>query len=342
MLSHLVGAANRADIRKLHQLEEEKAALEDKLARQQAQLRDGIIARDAKIRELNDALSTRIGQQSRSENGRFVGDRRCCMASLPICAGCSTARCNGARRPRSASTTSCRQTKKPSAAAPRRRKSSRRCAARSRRSRRNSMSADSDEPAEHIDLTGATLLYVGGRPHQVARLKAIVEQAAGRLIHHDGGIEERADLLPGLVSRADAALFPVDCISHRAALMLKRLCHQAGKPYLPLRSIGAAAMFRALRDQKIGRDEKSSRPFPDRLTPRTKKPAGRFCKRGGLSCLTEKKGQEDLDLCAGHNRPDGRAGSPTSSVYSTGQPPRLEQTRNKSDFSTPRPINKIP
>ena len=45
-------------------MEDEKALLEEKLARQQAQLRDSIVARDAKIRELNAALSARIEHQS--------------------------------------------------------------------------------------------------------------------------------------------------------------------------------------------------------------------------------------------------------------------------------------
>jgi hypothetical protein len=55
MLSHMVGAANRADIRRLRQLEEENAALSAKLDAQQRQLRDGFTARDEKIRLLNEA-----------------------------------------------------------------------------------------------------------------------------------------------------------------------------------------------------------------------------------------------------------------------------------------------
>jgi len=47
MLSHLVGAANRADIRRLRQLEAENAQLEAKVARQQKDLRDAAVARDA-------------------------------------------------------------------------------------------------------------------------------------------------------------------------------------------------------------------------------------------------------------------------------------------------------
>ena len=63
MLSHLVGAANRADIHRLRELEEQKAELEAKLARQQLQLRDGIMVREAKIRELSTALSARIERE---------------------------------------------------------------------------------------------------------------------------------------------------------------------------------------------------------------------------------------------------------------------------------------
>jgi hypothetical protein len=47
MLSHMVGAANRADIRRLRQLEQENAALTAKLEAQQRHLRDGFTTRDS-------------------------------------------------------------------------------------------------------------------------------------------------------------------------------------------------------------------------------------------------------------------------------------------------------
>src|SRR5262249_18729892 len=58
-----VGAANRADIRRLRQLEAEKLALEARLARQQLQLRDGIMARDATIRDLQAALARALAER---------------------------------------------------------------------------------------------------------------------------------------------------------------------------------------------------------------------------------------------------------------------------------------
>lgn len=50
MLSHLVGAANRADIRRLRDLEVEKAELEERLVRQQIAFHDAVRQRDADIR----------------------------------------------------------------------------------------------------------------------------------------------------------------------------------------------------------------------------------------------------------------------------------------------------
>jgi hypothetical protein len=67
------------------------------------------------------------------------------------------------------------------------------------------------------------------------------------LLHHDGGVENHPDLLAGLTSRADVVLFPVDCVSHEAALSVKRLCRQAAKPFIPLRSSGATSLLAALR-----------------------------------------------------------------------------------------------
>ena len=53
MLSHLVGAANRADIRRLVALEEENAALKDKIERQQDKLHELTTERDASLRQLS-------------------------------------------------------------------------------------------------------------------------------------------------------------------------------------------------------------------------------------------------------------------------------------------------
>jgi hypothetical protein len=48
-----VGAANRADVRRLRQLEEQNSSLIEKLGRQQRQLREGFTSRDKAIRRLD-------------------------------------------------------------------------------------------------------------------------------------------------------------------------------------------------------------------------------------------------------------------------------------------------
>jgi Uncharacterized protein conserved in bacteria (DUF2325) len=96
------------------------------------------------------------------------------------------------------------------------------------------------------DLGGAQVLYVGGRANQVPQLKALVERAGGAFLHHDGGIEHSMTLLPGLISRADCAVFPINCISHDAMGMVKRQCRLAAKPFIPLRTASLAGLLSGL------------------------------------------------------------------------------------------------
>src|SRR4029453_8850762 len=62
---------------------------------------------------------------------------------------------------------------------------------------------------------------------------------------------DRTGLLAGLVSRADVVMFPVDCVSHDAVATVKRLCRQASKPYVPLRSAGLSSFVAALSSPEI-------------------------------------------------------------------------------------------
>lgn len=110
-------------------------------------------------------------------------------------------------------------------------------------------SASAVPPRPRLD--GVTLLYVGGRPHHVARLRAIAEAAGAAFVHHDGGIEHHLNLLAGLASQADLVVFPVDCISHHAAQVAKQLCHQAGKRFIPLRSASATSLLAALQRPEV-------------------------------------------------------------------------------------------
>ncbi len=63
MLSHLVGAANRADIRRLCQFEEENAELRARLDKQQVAFREAVVTRDASIQELRRALARQVAAE---------------------------------------------------------------------------------------------------------------------------------------------------------------------------------------------------------------------------------------------------------------------------------------
>jgi hypothetical protein len=100
-----------------------------------------------------------------------------------------------------------------------------------------------------------TVLYVGGRPGQIQAIRNLVEQADGEFIYHDGGLEQRKGLLAGEVGKADLVFFPVDCVSHDAVVLLKRLCGQAAKRYRPLRTASIASFIAALSDEFASRPE---------------------------------------------------------------------------------------
>jgi hypothetical protein len=74
----------------------------------------------------------------------------------------------------------------------------------------------------------------------------MLRQRGGELMAHDGGIEDSTSLLPGMISQVDTVYFPVDCISHRAALRVKELCRDSDKPFVPLRTASLASFLVAL------------------------------------------------------------------------------------------------
>jgi hypothetical protein len=247
MLSHLVGAANRADIRRLRQLEEEIGGLTEKLNRQQQHLRDGFTSRDATIRRLNEALIGRVNDGVKNfEASSEIETLRSVIAELNKKLGQETARRERLEQRLTAMSASLKKTE---------------AALQAAEGDRDAFRRDIELIEDHIirllepvtsggdgtlDLSGRTILYVGGRKHQIPQLKALVERIGGRFLHHDGGIEHGSALLPGLISRADVLYFPIDCISHDAVATIKRLCRQSEKPYQPLRTASLAALMSSL------------------------------------------------------------------------------------------------
>lgn len=99
-----------------------------------------------------------------------------------------------------------------------------------------------------VDLGGRCVLYLGGRANLVPHLRVLVEERKGRFLHNDGGPSEGCPRLVGHLSKADAVLCPVDCVSHDACLRAKQFCKRTGKPIVMLRNSGLSTFTRALQD----------------------------------------------------------------------------------------------
>jgi hypothetical protein len=236
MLSHMVAAANRADIRRLCQLEEENATLSARLEAQQRQLRDGFTEREGKIRLLNEALTRALARAPALPENAGDDARAAKEAILDL-----EYRLNRetARRERFESRLEAALLAQSKA------ETARHDALRECEELRQELALAEvqisgllgQEPVV-LQLGGVQVLYVGGRTHQLPQLKAVVERAGGALLHHDGGIEHSMTLLPGLVSRADCTVFPVDCVSHDAMGVLK--------PFVPLRTSSLASLLAGL------------------------------------------------------------------------------------------------
>jgi nicotinamide mononucleotide adenylyltransferase len=245
MLSHLVGAANRADIRRLRQLEEDNATLAAKLERAQRQLREGFTSRDESIRRLNDTLARVVSQDamvpaSEPEDTRALKDA---LAELDKRLAQETSRRERLEQRLATASGAINEAERTRVRAEGERDALQQELALLENRLGASAAAST---ADGLDLRGLTVLYVGGRANQAPQLKGLVESTKGHFLYHDGGIEHSAALLPGLVSRADIAVFPVDCVSHDAAAGVKRVCRQLGKRYIPLRTSSLTCLLSGL------------------------------------------------------------------------------------------------
>ncbi len=247
MLSHLVGAANRADIRRLRELEAENAALTDELRRARQQIRDGFSSRDQIIRQLNELLA----KHDRPVPPRSLipsSDRDDVAAMEEVIRALSMKLAREATRRESAETRTAALSAGLRGKEQQLRELSKQTAALRRELDliEQHFSHATDAPSDAIDLAGTAILYVGGRANQIPQLRTLVERSGGQFLNHDGGLEQNLAQLPGLVSRADIVFFPADCVSHAAVAAVKRTCRQTATPYVPLRSASLACLMAAL------------------------------------------------------------------------------------------------
>jgi Uncharacterized protein conserved in bacteria (DUF2325) len=276
MLSHLVGAANRADIHRLVALEEENAGLKDKIERQQEKLHEVSTERDASLRHLSTQvaeLSAKADRRPDTSEGHLQAEVEALRETL------------AARDERLAIHTSRRETAEQRAL-----DEQRHAQALSQRlddtiamlnvvqAECNALEqalvaqdSDAGSKAEELtNLSGKRVVYVGGRPSSNAALRRLVESAGGEFVVHDGGIEDRKGMFAAALPRADIVVFPVDCIDHDSMNLLKRVCDRHQVDYHPLRTASVASFVELM--TRLGRASSQSGNTP---------PASRFCLRHG-------------------------------------------------------------
>jgi len=189
MLSHLVGAANRADIRRLCDLEARNAELETKLRRQQEALHQAVVTRDASIRDLRQSLRQRLTEDAPvstvTKPPRYALWCPTSKSGSPPKAAAGPVRKPAQGNPRRVDArTRGRDALESEAAALRTELATIEAA------------VSAGERGDTVADGRFVAAYVGGRPNQIAHLRALAKDRGAALLHHDGGIEHHPDLLP--------------------------------------------------------------------------------------------------------------------------------------------------
>ncbi len=247
MLSHLIGAANRADIRRLTMLEDENATLRAKVERQQIRLHQEIATREETIRRLGTLATRQIVADAPAASEDALTGLRHLVSDLQTRLDRETARRERLEQ-RSAEAIASAQISLTQARA-----AEMRADAAQRELAALEQQECRDKP---IELTVRRVLYVGGRPSATERMRDLLDDAGGLLLTHDGGRHDHPSLLPGLIGQADIVVFPTDCISHDAALTIKRLCRQQSRPWAPLRTSGLGSFLAALADPPSNNEDR--------------------------------------------------------------------------------------
>ena len=267
MLSHLAGATNRADIRRLRALEVERQELAEQLAtarcrlsEREAEQRRLTQTHDAEKRALTDRLQAALSAEARLEQteerlrnyeeGEAV--RELHARNIELASELDEARRElGSELQRRSAI----EHKLSALDAAHQEMSSTVQALNTECDALESMlqlgiddaRGGAGELAARVDLCGRRVAYVGGRAGIVSHFRALVERLNGHFIHHDGGIEDHEGQLGRILGQADVVLCPVDCVSHRACLRAKRFCKRTAKPFVPLRSAGLSSFVTGLR-----------------------------------------------------------------------------------------------
>lgn len=245
MLSHLVGAANRADLRRLGELEEECERLKEQNARQQGRLHEMSTQHAVTVEQLRQHVTELISQRERPSGVpedllAEVAQLRAALADREQKLALQAARRHEAEQrllaeqERSAAWHAASERAHDETGTAQRELAALEQAL--------MLAMDSETGGGTLpQLNGQCVVYVGGRPGTTTVLGKLVAAAGGVLLVHDGGVEDRRGLLAAMLPRASLVVFPVDCISHNAMHVAKQTCARQGTACHPLRSASVAS-----------------------------------------------------------------------------------------------------
>ncbi len=248
MLSHLVGAANRADIRRLVELERENGEMRERLERQQERSQSLLDERDRTIATLQGTLASAAAERERAERTRRDDNASAPdTSSVAALVALQTARRERAEQASAAAGTEmARLLDELEHSRQQAQALARELAAIEVQLQEEGGEARPGGDGLAPGLDGKRILYVGGRPSSSAVIRDLVVRRGGVFQRHDGGLEDRKGLLPAAVAWAELVVFPVDCVDHDSVNHLKRLCARQGVAYVPLRSAGVASFVAGL------------------------------------------------------------------------------------------------
>jgi len=266
MLSHQVGATQRADLRRLAETRGELETLRRDFDALVSRSRRQAEARDCLIQDLERKLIEREGALTARTEREEALTRR--LAALEADARAERARVlearitkleealEAARRAEREAGAACAELRSRLAAESlARQEKEAECTALERL-----LAAGLGEPGDESgpcedcpnrdcprrDLAGRTVLCVGGRLPQVRQFGQLVRECNGRFDHHDGGLEDGDRRLEALLAGADIVVCATDFVSHGAYHRTKRFCKRFDKPHVLLAHSGLAAFALAL------------------------------------------------------------------------------------------------
>ena len=238
MLSHDAVGAQKRQGRELAALKAQLDDMQRRRSRAETSLREGMEARDGRIRELEGALRearsallVKRGEEKRAsarqrrgrpddgklqralESARYRA--RQAEAEARVLREALERKGNGEARPSAAK-----------AGAP--------------------VAAGGDIMSSARRLDGHSYLYIGGRDNQFAYLRDVAGLFGVELIHHDGGLTDAITRIDEVLPSVECVLCPINCVSHDACQRAKHGCKKHGKTFMPLRSASKTSLRDAL------------------------------------------------------------------------------------------------